>query len=194
MRALTVIPSIIATTAAASAATGLSCIPAASKDPAWLALLDDERRAAAVASQAAGAADEAFGHFAKARASFMEGWQAEWDDKFGRPHKFIDARPTHEEGDERVNAGIADYNAFPTMMKEKRNQTTAALNTQYGVQETEEVWSAAHDTRMGAIKAIIAYPSRDPDIIAHKLGLLIEHFGDEEGDLKPLLTSITGEA
>ncbi|NML88795.1 hypothetical protein HHL26_06900 [Sphingobium sp. TB-6] len=193
MRALIIAPSLIATPVA-SAATGLVCTPTTTQDPAWLALLEDERRTAAAAKQAGKAADDAFGRFSNARASFMEGWQAEWDDKHGKPYKFIDARPAHEEGDCRINAGMVDYNAFPKLMKAKRDQTTAALNSQYRVAETEEVWSVAHDTHIAAIKAIIAYPSRDPDIIAHKLRLLIDQFGDDEGDFAPLLTSITGEA
>lgn len=193
MRALIIAPSLIATPVA-SAATGPVCTPTASQDPAWLALLEDERRTAAAAKQAGKAADDAFSRFSNARDAFMEGWQAEWDDKSGRPYKFIDARPAHEEGDCRINAGMIDYNAFHKLMKAKRDQTTAALNSQYRVAETEDVWGAAHDTHIAAIKAIIAYPSRDPDIIAHKLRLLIDQFGDDEGDLAPLLTSIAGEA
>jgi hypothetical protein len=123
----------------------------------------------------------------------MEGWQAEWDDKCGKPHKFIDARPDHEQGDERVAAGIIDYNAFLKVMESRRDSVTVGLSTEYGVAETEECYYVARDAHVASINALIAYPSRDPDIIAHKLRLMVEQFGDEEGDLRPLLNSITGE-
>lgn len=192
MRALAILPAAIVTPPAAHAAVELVCSPAG--DAGWSTLLAEERRTAAASLQAGIEADSAFSRYSKARKAFMEGWQAEWDEKCGKPHKFIDARPAHEQGDARVAAGIIDYNAFPKLMESRRDAVTAGLNTEYGVAETEERYYVAHDAHMASIKAMIAYPSRDPDIIAHKLRLLIDQFGDDEGDLRPLLNSITGEA
>ncbi|WP_352000012.1 hypothetical protein VVT58_01945 [Sphingobium sp. SJ10-10] len=79
MRALVIVTSIIATPVAASAATGLVCTPTASQDPAWLALLEDERRAAAAARRAGVSADEAFSRFSNARSAVTP--------RSGRPSK-----------------------------------------------------------------------------------------------------------
>ena len=192
MRALAILPAALVTPPAAHAAVEMVRSPAG--DAGWAALLAEERWTAAASRQAGIIADEAFSRYSKARDAFMKDWQSEWDDKHGKPHKFIDARPAHEQGDVRVAAGIVDYNAFPRTMEARRDAATAALNDEHGVMETEDRYYLAHDAHVDAIQALIAYPSRDPDIIAHKLRLLIEQFGDEESDLRPLLNSITGEA
>ncbi|GAY19717.1 hypothetical protein SFOMI_0237 [Sphingobium fuliginis] len=89
---------------------------------------------------------------------------------------------------------MQDHNAFCQRMRVERDALEAPLMTQSELPEAEAKCSAARRDHVAAIKAVIAYPSRDPDIIAHKLRFMIDQFGDEEGDLTPLLTSITGEA
>lgn len=194
MRALIVAPSIIATPAVAHAATGLICAPTATQDPAWLVLLEDERHAATAYDIEVEAEDQAYGRFYAARDDAASKWQAAWDQEAGKPHLFIDARPAHETGDLRVSNGIADHNAFCARMRKERDALELPLLHESGLPAAQEKCTAARSAHIAAIQAIIAYPSRDPDIIAHKLRLLIDQFGDDEGDLAPLLASITGEA
>ena len=194
MRALIVAPSIIATPAVASAATGLVCTPTATQDPAWLVLLDNERHAATVYDIEVEAEDQAYDRYYTASKAADAKWQAAWDEKAGKPHKFIDARPAHETGDLRVSNGIADHNAFCARMRKERDALEPPLLQESGLPAAQETCTAARSAHIAAIQAIVAYPSRDPDIIAHKLRLLIGQYGDDEGDMTPLLTSIIGEA
>ena len=193
MRALTVLPSIFATTAIANAATGLACIPTASQDPSWLALIDQERQTSLAYNVALEAEDQAYDRYFAAKEAADAKWQAEWDGKAGKPHIFIDARPAHEAGDLRVNNGIVDHNAFCSRMQAKRKTLEASCDQESGFPAAKENCLAAGERHDAAIRAVIAYPSRDPDIIAHKLRLLIGEYGDEESRLASLLASI-GEA
>ena len=193
MRALIIAPSLIATPVA-SAATGLVCLPTASQDPAWLALLKEEREAHSAYNIALEAEDQAYDRYFAASKAADAKWQAAWDEKAGKPHKFINARPAHETGDLRVNNGIADHNAFCARMRAERDTLEDSCGRESGLPAAKEECRAVAHRHGNAIRAVVAYPSRDPDIIAHKLRLLIDQFGDDEGDFAPLLTSITGEA
>ncbi|MCB4858403.1 MULTISPECIES: hypothetical protein [unclassified Sphingobium] len=193
MRALIIAPSLIATPVA-SAATGLVCTPTTTQDPAWLGLLDDEREASSAYNMALEAEDQAYDRYFAASKAAEAKWQAAWDEKAGKPHEFIDARPAHETGDLRVTNGIADHNAFCARMRAERDTLEESCDRESGLPAAKEECRAAGQRQGAAIRAIVAYPSRDPDIIAHKLRLLIGEYGDDEGDLTPLLTSIVGEA
>jgi len=192
MRALAILPAAIVTPPTAHAAVELVCSPVS--DGRWAKLLADERRAATAYDELANAEDAAYDRFYSARDAADAKWQARWDEKAGRPYIFIDARPAHEQGDERATAGIHDHNAFCEAMRKERDAMEAPLREQSGLAEAQADCSAARSAHIAAIEAIVAYPSRDPDIIAHKLQLLIEQFGDDDRNLRPLLSSIDGRA
>jgi len=192
MRALAILPAAIVTQPAAHAAVELVSSPVS--DGRWAKLLADERRAASAYDELVNAEDAAYDRFYSARDAADAKWQARWDEKAGKPYIFIDARPAHEQGDERATAGIHDHNAFCEAMRKERDAMEAPLLKQSWLTEAQAECSAARSAHIATIEAIVAYPSRDPDIIAHKLRLLIEQFGDVDGDLPRLLASITGEA
>lgn len=191
MRALAILPAAIVTPPAAHAAVELICSPAA--NAGWGDLLARERRAAAAYDALADLEEAAYDRFYDARSAAVAQWQAEWDDKAGKPWKFIDARPVHEAKDTRVDAGVQDHNAFCERMRNERDALEAPLLQRSGLPEAEAQCSEARKAHVAAIQAVIAFPSRDPDIIAHKLRMLVDLYGDDNGDLTPLLTSISGE-
>ncbi|WP_293921834.1 hypothetical protein [Sphingobium sp. UBA5915] len=124
----------------------------------------------------------------------MDAWQAEWDEKSGRPYIFIEARPESETGDERTEAGIRDYNAYHAIMRERRERIEEECRAKTGLHKFSDEYDAVCRAHTATIKAIVSYPSRDPEIIAHKLRMIIERDGDDNGELKFLLASIVGEA
>lgn len=166
----------------------------ATQDPAWLALLAKERNAAAVFDQMVDLREEADNRFFDAKAAFMAKWHAEMDDKNGKVWKFIQAQPAHEGEDARAIAGVRDHNAFTADMRAQLEGLDDALREQAGLPDAEAKWEAACDAHTASVKAIVAFPSREADIIAHKLRLILDRYGDDNGDIAPLLSSITGEA
>ncbi len=189
MRALIIAPSIIATPVA-SAATGLVCTPTATQDPAWLALLEDERRLSVAFDIEANQNDKAYSSFFAARSDA----EAALDQGAGEPWRFIQARPAHEVGEVRTTAGIRDYNAHCERIRAIRDGMDDRLRSEMDLDSVDDRYDAASDAHYAAVCALIAFPSRDPDIIAHKLRMIVSYHGDANGDLTPLLTSITGEA
>ena len=166
----------------------------ATQDPAWLALLAKERSAAAAFDQMVDLREEADSRFFDAKAAFMAKWHAEMDEKNGKVWKFIQARPAHEDENERIEAGIRDHNAFAAGMRAQLAEIDGTLSQEAGLPDAEAKWDAACDAHTASVKAIVAYPSREADIIAHKLRLILDRYGDDNGDIAPLLSSITGEA
>ena len=166
----------------------------ATQDPAWLSLLAEEQRTAVIFDQVVALREEADDRFYDARAAFMVKWQAEVDDKSGKPWKFIQARPADEGEDERATAGVRDHNAFNADMRAQLDGLDDALRREVGLPDVENKWLTACDAHSASFSAIIAYPSRDPDIIAHKMRMILGRYGDDSGDIAPLLSSITGEA
>ena len=193
MRALIIAPSIIATPVVASAAPGLVCIPATQR-PEWLALLAEERRLDAIFDQMVDLRNDAEERYIQARTVLTAAWQAEMDDMGGKPWKFVQARPGHEADAERTAAGIADYNAFGARMRDEEKGIREKARQEVGMADAEAKWSEACDAHMASFSAIIAFPSRDPDIIAHKMRMILDRYGAENDDMRPLLTSIVGEA
>jgi hypothetical protein len=188
MRAIAILPSLIATPVAAA---GLVCLPA--DDAGWIALLAEERRAAATFDQTCEEHNEAYDRLFAAESAAKADWNDQWLEA-GHLWKFVDARPAHEQGDERATAGVSDYNANLARLRQERDKIEARVRRETGFDAVDQRHDAACAAHSKAVKAIIAHPSRDPDIIAHKLRLLIERYGDDEGDLAPLLASIVGEA
>ncbi|QHD65760.1 hypothetical protein GS397_00860 [Sphingobium yanoikuyae] len=166
----------------------------ATQDPAWLALLAQERSAAAAFDQMVDLREEADDRFFDAKAAFMAKWQAEMDEKSGKIWKFIQARPADEGEDERATAGVRDHNAFNADMRAQLDGLDEALRREVGLPDVEDKWLTACDAHSASFRATIAFPSRDPDIIAHKMRMILDRCGDDNGDLRPLLTSIVGEA
>lgn len=188
MRSFAILPAILAAPSVASAAI------TATQHPDWLALLAEERRTSADFGHIGDVQDDAYGRFYDARAAAMEAWQADWDKKIGRPHLFIDARPGTEEWEERSSAGIRDYNAYHERMVAQREAIETNARRASGLIEIDKRYDALCDAHTAAIKAIVAYPSRDPDIIEFKLRMIINRYGDDNGEIAPLLASIAGEA
>lgn len=171
----------------------MAATPAA-QDPAWLSLLAEERRTAVIFDQMVDLREEADDRFYDAKAAFMAKWQAEMDDKSGKPWKFIQARPADEGEDERATAGVRDHNAFNANMRAQLDGLDEALGREVGLPDVENKWLTACDAHSASFRATIAFPSRDPDIIAHKMRMILARYGDDNGDIAPLLSSITGEA
>lgn len=186
LTAALIAPVVIA--APAIAAPAFVCSPV--QDPAWLALLADERRLDAIFEQMVDLRNDAEERYVKAYDSLTEDWQREMDDKGGKPWKFIDARPAHEVGEERTIAGVADFNAFGPRMRDELCRLKEEARQAARLPEAEDRWLEACDAQMAAFNAVIAYPSRDPDIIAHKMRMLLDRFGDDNGDLSRMLASI----
>ena len=191
MRALAILPAAIVTPPAAHAAIELVCSPAG--DGAWAALLAEERRSAAAFDAILDEYNDAYDRLFEAKRVAKADWNRQWDEA-GKLWKFIDARPANEQGDERATAGVRDYNANLERLRQEREGIEQRVREQCGFDAVDERYSDACDAHTAAIKAIVAYPSRDPDIIAHKLRMLIDRYGDDDGDFAPLLSSITGEA
>jgi len=178
MRAIAIIPSIIATPFAASAATGLVCAPT-NDNARWASLLADFEQAQKAHSCAFDAHSEAEGQY---YATLPQ-----------EPRKvYLHATSTNERGEIFFDADA--YNAEVMAARAEFEQAKIDTYDASGCAETEIAQSDALDTMTEAMRAIIAFPSRDPDIIAHKLRLIIKEYGDDEGDLRPLLASIAGEA
>ncbi len=191
MRALAILPAAIVTPPAAHAAVDLVGAPyPASADVEWLVLLAAERRASQAFDLEADVNEAAYDRYFEARSAA----EAELDRDAGQPWRFIEARPAHERGDARTNAGIRDYNADCERRRTEKAALDDRLRAEMGMDGVDERYDAACDAHYDTVLAIIAHPSRDPDIIAHKLRLIVTRYGDTNGDLKPLLTSITGEA
>jgi hypothetical protein len=191
MRALAILPAAIITPPAAHAAVELvGASHPASADVEWLALLETERRASKAFELEVDKKETADDRFFAARAAA----EAELDRDAGQPWRFIKARPAHEQGDARTEAGIRDYNADCERRRTAKAALDDRLRAEMGMDEVDERYDAACDAHDAAVMAIIAHPSRDPGIIAHKLRLIVTEYGDTNGDLRPLLRSITGEA
>ena len=191
MRALAILPATLITPTAAHAAGDFVRAPcAASADAEWLGLVAAERRASNAFDVEAGANENAYDRFYKARSVA----EAELDRDAGQPWRFIQARPAHEHGTARTEAGIRDYNADCQRRRTERATLDDRLRSEMDLDTVDEKYDAACDAHYAAVRAIIAHPSRDPDIIAHKLRLILEVGGDNNGDLRPLLASIAGEA
>ncbi|WP_122928441.1 MULTISPECIES: hypothetical protein [Sphingobium] len=165
----------------------------ATQDPAWLALLAAERSASAHFTAVAAEHDDAHDLLFWTRNTLTDAWDKERSEA-SNPGKFIDARPSSESQDERCAAGIRDFNANNARLRVEKAKIEERARQASGFADVDRLYEAASSRHRSAIAAVIAHPARDPDIIAAKLRLLIKEFGDETGDLGPLLSSITGEA
>jgi hypothetical protein len=192
MRALIIAPSIIATPIAASAATGLVCIPATA-DPKWLALLAAERRTSEQFTITATAHDDAYGIFYDAVRVWEKEWQAR-KEALRLPHVEWIEGESAESREPRVTASIREYNRQAMALDREQKVGEERIRQECGLAGIEKEYAEASSRHRGAISAIIAHPSRDPAIIIAKMELLIREFGDESGDLGPLLASIVGGA
>lgn len=177
----------------AIAAPAFAAIPA-SQHPDWLALLAEERRASDAFDAWIDIQDEAHSRYYEARNRAMEAWEQEWRARAGKPQPFIEARPPEEVGEDRVQAGIRDYNEFHQRMRAERDTIGERLPEKAALAAIDERYDELCDAHTGTIDAILSYPSRDPDIIAEKLRLIVKRHGDGNGSLAPLLASIVGEA
>jgi len=178
MRALAILPAAIITPPAAHAAVELVCSPNNNSDR-WVSLLADF-------DQAVKAHSCAFDAHSEAEARYYAALPLEPRKVYLRPTS------TNERGEIFFDADAYNAEVRAAQAEFKQAKVDAFLSS--GCAETEPAQSDALDRMTEAMQAIIAFPSRDPDIIAHKLRLLIDQFGDDEGDLHPLLNSITGEA
>ena len=190
MRAIAIVPAIIAAPAVAAAAPALVC--AAAEDPAWLVLLAEEQRAYAAYSAAIDLSEEAANRFHEA----IEAFDCNWWDRF-EARRFpavpkIDGE-TDAQHEERVNQAVQQWNADGAAFRQEKEETPARLRAAAGCPEADEAQAAACEAHRTAIDAVIAHPSRSPDIIARKLQLIVREFGDCDHILDPLLTSIDAE-
>ncbi|WP_333605970.1 hypothetical protein [Novosphingobium sp.] len=173
----------------AIAAPAIAVSPAV-RDHQWLALLAAERQTSDAFAMEADANEEAYDRFYDMRKAALE----ELERDAGQPWRFIQARPTHEQGDARTEAGIRDYNADCERRRTEQATLDERLRLEMGLDGVDERYDVACDAHYDSVRAIIAYPSRDPDIIAHKLRLILNLGGVSSGDIRPLLASINGEA
>lgn len=165
----------------------------ATQHPEWLALLAEERRLDVIFGQMVDLLEGVERRYLEVRTVLTENWQRQMDDRNGKPWKFIQDRPSHESDEERTTAGVADHNAFAARMREERECLGDKARQEVGMAEAEAKWHGACDAHMASFHAVITYPSRDPAIIAHKMRMILDRFGDTNGDLRPLLASIVGE-
>ena len=179
MRALAILPAVIVAPQTAQAAAQLVCAPQSPvNDERWRALLAEMARADAAHS-------EAFEAWGAAETRYYELKPEMW--------KAV-LRPTSTDENGVIFFDPDVYNAEVAASRKKHQEDEAEARRVSGYDEAEAFQSAALDRLTASIKAIIAYPSREPDIIAAKLQLIIREYGDDNGDLAPLLSSITGEA
>ncbi|RYM11012.1 hypothetical protein [Sphingobium cupriresistens] len=191
MRALAIIPAIIAAPAA-SAATGLVCIPA-TQHADWLALLAEERRLSAAFDLMVDEQEEADDRFYAACEAAEKDWQRAWEARTWPGVDRLEGQ-SDQEFENSVQVAVQRWNVEGEAARQQREAIRDLARQETGLAEVEGRYKAACDTHTAAIRAIIAYPSRDPDIIAQKLRVILDRFGDDSGDLRPLLASIVGEA
>lgn len=192
MRALIIAPSIIATPFAASAAPGLVCIPA-TQHPEWLDLLSAERQASEDFTVISNAHEDAYDIYYDEVRAWNDGWQTRKDD-LRLPHvEWIEGEDA-ESRRLRVEASIKKYGRQSIALEREQKAGAERIRRDCGLALSEKKFSEASSLHRNAISAIVAYPSRDPSIIAAKVELLIKEYGDESGDLAPLLASIAGKA
>ncbi|EZP72356.1 hypothetical protein BV96_01789 [Sphingomonas paucimobilis] len=178
MRALAILPAAIVTPAAAHAAVELVCAPP-DNGARWASLLTNFEQAVETHSRAFDAHCESEARYYAALP--------------GEPRKvYLRPTSTNERGEIFFDADA--YNAEVKAARAEFQQAKIDAFQLSGCAETEVAQGAALDAMTEAMRAIIAFPSRDPDIIAQKLRLIIKEYGDDNGDLTPLLCSITGEA
>lgn len=167
--------------------------PAATQHPDWLSLLADERRTFAEFDHMCAVQEAADDRFFDAREMAERAWQRDFDAHRALPH----VPPIEGESalslEARVQDAIKKWNAENQRMRAEREALDGRLRVETGLVEVDQRHERACSAHMAAIRAILAYPSRDPDIIAHKLQMIIDHYGDDNGDYAVLLASIDGE-
>lgn len=162
---------------------------AADADPKWLDLLSAERQASEHFTTASSAHDDAYDIYYDAVRVWNEGWQARKDDLRLSRVEWIEGEDA-ESRRLRVESSIKDYGRQSVALEREQQAGAERIRQECGLALSEKKFSEASSRHRKAISAIIAYPSRDPSIITAKMELLIKEFGDESGDLGPLLQSI----
>lgn len=176
----------------AIAAPALAAIPAA-QHPDWLALLANAQQAEAAFNLVIDEQEQALRRFfAACRAAELE-WQRAYDAHSRLPHVPQVEGESPAAFEARVQEAIGKWNAENRAMRDDRDGLEARLRVETGLAEVEQRYETAGSAHVAAVKAIIAYPSRDPDIIAHKLRLMLDQYGDDSDGCMSLLASITGE-
>ncbi|MFB0875345.1 MULTISPECIES: hypothetical protein [unclassified Sphingobium] len=177
----------------AIAAPAVAAIPA-TQHPDWLALLAEERRLSAAFDLMALEQEQADDRFFAA----CEAAEADWQRRFDA-HRRLPTIPDVEgesadELERRAQAAIRTWNAENQAMRDERETIRERLREQTGLADVEARYSAACSAHTASIRAIVAHPSRDPDIIAHKLRMIVKRQGDSSGSIAPVLASISMEA
>ncbi|MCC4252242.1 hypothetical protein LL251_07380 [Sphingobium naphthae] len=175
------------------AAPALAAIPAA-QHPDWLALLANEQRAEAAFNLLIDEQEQTLRRFFAACRAAEKAWQRAYDAHRSLPHVPQIEGESAAAFDARVQEAIGKWNAENRAMRDDRDGLEARLRVETGLAEVEQRYKTACSAHVAAVKAIIAYPSRDPDIIAHKLRLMLDQYGDDSDGCMSLLASITGEA
>ena len=191
MRALAILPAAIVAPPAAHAAVELVCSPAG--DAAWSTLITDEQRARETFEAGMEAQDLVYGRYHDA----LKAAEDDWHDRFSArrfPAVPIVASETEVEREARVEAAVQDWNAEGQTFRDQRDSIKPRLREQFDIDKVDQDYSEKADRHNAAIRAIIAYPSRSPEIIAHKLKLVLQQWGDWDGILSPLLASIEGRS
>lgn len=183
----------LATAPVAIAAPAIAAVPA-TQHPDWLALIADERRLHEAFNVMVDVQEEADDRYYAACEVAEREWQAAYDARRTLPAVDDIEGESADERENRIRTAIANWNAGNQAMRDQRDDLRAKVREQSGLADVEERYLAACSAHTKAIRAIVAYPSRDPDIIAHKLCLMMERYGDDSGELKPLLASIVGGA
>lgn len=145
-------------------------------DPHWKALLAEMARSNKAHDVASAGTDEAYDRYFAMRPKLRE----------------VRLRANGKDSDGNHLVDAAAYNAERRAAQEEFEQADVDARRISGYGEREIVQASSLDALTASIKAIIAYPSRDPDIIAFKLRLIVKEYGDDSGDLTPLLASIAG--
>ncbi|MCC4251215.1 hypothetical protein LL251_02140 [Sphingobium naphthae] len=173
-------------------APAVAALPAA-QHPDWLALLANEQQAEAAFSLLTVEQEQADSRFFDACRAAEQAWQRAYDAHSRLPHVPLVEGESPAALEARVQQAIGKWNAENRAMRDDRDGLEARLRVETGLAEVEQRCETALSTYVAAVKAIIAYPSRDPDIIAHKLRLMLDQYGDDSDGCMSLLASITGE-
>lgn len=191
MRALAILPAAIVAPPAAHAAVELVCSPAG--DSVWAALLAEERRASEAFDAAMEAQEFVYGRYHEAFQAAEDDWRDRFDARRFPTVPNV-AGETDAQREKRVQAAVIDWNAEGQAFRDERDSIKPRLREQFDIDGVDQDYSEKADRHNATVRAIIAYPSQTPEIISHKLQMVLQQWGDWDDILSPLLASIDGRA
>lgn len=86
------------------------------------------------------------------------------------------------------------FNADWATAKAAHAEADAEAMRQSGWEETEAAQRAASDAHQDVMRRMLALPTTNPDIIAEKLDLIIQEYGDEMDGVAVVIQSLKGSA